>query len=139
MRVSLCRSVLLFLPAACQPPAPSVIHEPSARASAVSDVCQTGPHLSPPCSSSNCVLEAAARAPAALRRRPGGTRIDSAVRHVLNNLFDLMCASLFKITASGSSMLEEEAPTCLCVPGKSKVPFLDLDGENDCVDDSSGR
>lgn len=32
---------------ACRPPVPSVIHEPSAWASAVSDVCQTGPHLSP--------------------------------------------------------------------------------------------
>lgn len=38
-----------------RPPVPSVIHEPSAWASAVSDVCQTGPHLSP-CTSSNCIL-----------------------------------------------------------------------------------
>lgn len=34
-------------PPACRPPVPSVIHEPSARAIAVSDVCQTGPRLSP--------------------------------------------------------------------------------------------
>lgn len=36
-----------FFPSACRPTLPSVIHEPSAWASAVSDVCQTGPHLSP--------------------------------------------------------------------------------------------
>lgn len=35
-------------PSAYQPPIPSVIHEPSAWARAVSDVCQTGPHLSLP-------------------------------------------------------------------------------------------
>lgn len=34
-------------PSACRAPVPSVIHEPSAWASAVSDVCQIGPHLSP--------------------------------------------------------------------------------------------
>lgn len=33
---------------ACRPLVLSVIHEPSAWASAVSDVCQTGPHLSHP-------------------------------------------------------------------------------------------
>lgn len=35
------------LPSGCWAPVPSVIHEPSAPASAVSDVCQLGPHLSP--------------------------------------------------------------------------------------------
>lgn len=34
-------------PSACRALVPSVIHEPSAWASAVSDVCQIGPHLSP--------------------------------------------------------------------------------------------
>lgn len=45
-----------------RPPVPSVIHEPSAWASAVSDVCQTGPHLSP-CTSSNCILVCMPRPP----------------------------------------------------------------------------
>lgn len=34
-----------------------------------------------------------------------GLQLDSLVHHVQNNLFNLMCASLFKIIASGSSML----------------------------------
>lgn len=34
-------------PSACRAPVPSVIHEPSAWASAVSDVCQIGPHQPP--------------------------------------------------------------------------------------------
>lgn len=52
-----CGSDSVF-PSACRPPVPLVIHEPSAWTSAVSDVCQTGPHLSPPPhrSCSNCVL-----------------------------------------------------------------------------------
>lgn len=44
-----------------------------------------------------------------------GLQLDSLVHHVLNNLFNLMCASLFKIMASGLSMVQGQAQICLCV------------------------
>lgn len=109
------------LPSASRPPAPSVIHEPSGWPSAVSDVCQIEPHLSPQHHQTThptplvrlLIVSSSASSP--LLNPSMVSRGDWLVRHILNNLFDLMSTSLFKIMASGSSMLHSQEKVCLCV------------------------